>query len=139
MPPRRMNPRKLLVASVGVATLNYLGTAATACSSSVEDGTPGDRTKIKDAALDQFHQVGNLMAFDGGQPRPNPTVANLMAPPPRPSATVDASTRDAAPNGPSDAKAPPHIRLDATVANLVAPPRFDATIANLMPPHTPKQ
>jgi hypothetical protein len=138
MPPRRLNPRKLLVASVGVATINYLGTAATACSSSVEDGTPGDRTRTKDAGLDA-RAIGNVFP-DGAHPPPvvanlvapppMPTVANLMAPPPHPSATVDASTRDAA---------PPHVRFDATVANLVAPPRFDATIANLMPPHTPKQ
>lgn len=139
MPPRPMNSRKLLVASVGVATLNYLGTAATACSSSVEDGTTGDRTKLKDAGdgnvfPDGAPTVANLVA-----PPPMPTVANLMAPPPHPSARVDAGTRDAAPNGPSDAKVPPHVRLDATVANLVAPPRFDATIANLMPPHTPKR
>lgn len=73
MPPRRLNPRKVLAASVGVATLNYLGSA---CSNS-----------------DGGVSVANLMAppVDGGRdgardsgkhPEASPTVANLVAPPP---------------------------------------------------------
>jgi len=95
MQDRRVNPRKLLVASVGVATLNYLGTGATACSSKVVDSTAQG---VGDAA--PTPTVANLMA-----PPPTPTVANLMAPPPTP--TV------------ANLMAPPPM---PTVANLMAPP-----------------
>jgi hypothetical protein len=73
MTRRRLSPRKLLVASVGVATLNYLGAAPTACGGKAVDESPaatgGNGGQGGDGS------VGNLM------PPPNPTVANLMAPP----------------------------------------------------------
>jgi hypothetical protein len=114
MPPRRLNPRKLLVASVGVATLNYVGTTVTACSSPEDDANQGRQT-ARDAGADHSALP------------PGPGVGNLMPPRPQPDAKIQKPDADVH-------KPDAHlVRLDATVANLVAPPpRWDATIANLM-------
>ena len=74
MPPKLL-PRKLLIASIGVATINYV---AVACGGST---TPGDTT-LKEGGSDtaQPPTSGNLPA------PPPPTSANLPAPPP-----IDAS------------------------------------------------
>jgi hypothetical protein len=122
---RRVTPRKLLIASVGVATLNYLGAAPTACG-----GTVIDDSKKTDEAGGAAGTGGNggsagtpVARGNGGAPMPppSPTVANLMAPP---SATVS----------------PPPF---PTVANLMAPPMPSVvpppfpTVANLMAPPPP--
>ena len=111
MTRRRLSPRKLLVASVGVATLNYLGAAPTACGGKADEGptaTGGNGGQGGSAGSDG--SVGNLM------PPPNPTVANLMPPPspsvmPPPSTTVTnpfpPPARDASVAPPRDAIAPP--------------------------------
>jgi hypothetical protein len=100
----RLNPRKLLIASAGVATVNYA--LAAGCS----DGKRG-----------QFSVIANLMpgppeccvdvgtggSFPGTVPG---TVANLVAPPPPVSPSPvsfeprDAAVQDAAP-GDADADA----------------------------------
>ncbi|HEX3593605.1 MAG TPA: hypothetical protein VHU80_00850 [Polyangiaceae bacterium] len=111
----------MLVASVGVATLNYLGAAPVACGGKTNDhgpdaavGTGGSGTG---GVVGVGGNVGNLM------PPPTATVANLMAPPPFP--TV------------ANLMAPPPIpSMTVTVANLLAPPpmptvtppRLDASI-----------
>jgi hypothetical protein len=74
----RLNPRKLLVASAGVATINYA--LAAGCSgkkgsehyviANLMPGPPG--FEVDDATL------GN----GGSSPVSTPTVANLVAPPP---------------------------------------------------------
>ena len=80
-PARRLNPRKILVASVGVATLNYLGSACSSSSGSsvanlmappARDGAAGDAAG--DGAIDG--------PVRDAAPRPPPTVANLLATPP---------------------------------------------------------
>ncbi len=119
MPPK-FAPRKLLVAAVGVATLNYL--AATAC-------TPSPPTS------------GNLPAPtaepDTGPPPPReppPTSGNLMAPPidtaPMPAA-VDASTPTSASGAPSAAAVP--SGSNRNVKPPFKPPR-PPTAGNLMAP-----
>jgi len=123
MTRRRIAPRKLLIASVGVATLNYLGVAPAACGGTVTDeqgngtggtagagpgGAAGAGGKVgvggkpsSAGANDRDASTGNLMPPPTpSTPPPFPTVANLMAPPPNP--TV-----------------PPPF---PTVANLMAPP-----------------
>ena len=90
MARRRPNPKKLLVASVGVATLNYLPTACSSNSTStvanLMAGPPystggGAGAGIVDSgadAADAKHAGG------GTSIPPSPTVANLMAPAPPP-------------------------------------------------------
>jgi hypothetical protein len=81
MARRLPNPRKLLVASVGVATLNYLPTACSKdMASSVANllAPPLDSGKkahpdAGDASTDAPHHI-NVP--------PSPTVANLVAPAP---------------------------------------------------------
>lgn len=86
MAKRNLNPRKVLVASVGVATVSYIASGAVACGSEHQNvgvanlvGPP----PMTDAAVD---------ARDA-----SPTVANLVAPPPPTSdAAADAdAARDA--------------------------------------------
>jgi hypothetical protein len=123
MTRRRITPRKLLVASVGVATLNYLGVAPTACGGTTIDetkeGTGGNAGAGGSAgAAGSSGKSGGSGA--GGKTPPSPTVANLMAPPPSP--TV------------ANLMAPPPF---PTVANLMAPPPPFPTVANLMAPPPP--
>jgi hypothetical protein len=97
MKRRHIAPRKLLVASVGVATLNYLGVAPTACGGEAieHDKNTTDGSVATGGKTGSGGAVGS-----GGKPPPSPTVANLMAPP-----------------GPT--MTPPPF---PTVANLMAPP-----------------
>ena len=87
MPPKLL-PRKLLVASIGVATINYVATACggTTTASTFKDGGPD---------VVEPPTSGNLPA------PPPPTSANLPAPPPPPTdASDDASdASDAAEGG----------------------------------------
>jgi hypothetical protein len=87
----RWNPRKVLVASAGVATVNYA--LATGCESSME----------------KMSVVANLMPAPGGYGG-FPSVANLVAPPPEPPIELppvgDAGSLDAGRGGPSDASLP---------------------------------
>jgi hypothetical protein len=118
MTRRRITPRKLLVASVGVATLNYLGVAPTACGGTTIDETK-EGTGGTAGAGGGAGAAGGSGA--GGKTPPSPTVANLMAPPPSP--TV------------ANLMAPPPF---PTVANLMAPPPPPfPTVANLMAPPPP--
>jgi hypothetical protein len=125
MTRRRVTPRKLLIASVGVATLNYLGAAPTACGGTVvEEGKNTDGTGAT-AGAGGSGGAGGVPAAGGNvgnlMPPPSPTVANLMAPP---IVTVT----------------PPPF---PTVANLMAPPLPTTvpppfpTVANLMAPPPP--
>lgn len=108
MQERRVNPRKLLVASVGVATLNYLGTGATACSGKVVDSAT---QRVGDAGHDArpptppTATVANLLA----PPPPMPTVANLMAPPPMPTVANLMAPPPVPDAGPRDATIPPEV------------------------------
>jgi hypothetical protein len=98
MAKRKLNPRKLLVASIGVATISYLGSGSVACSSDDDDERTRTKGDDKDAAGAQ--ETGTVPT--------SPTVANLVvAPPPTVANLVVAPSPT------------------ATVANLVAPPRPD--------------
>ena len=70
----KLNPRKVLVASAGVATISYL--SATACS----DGPPTNTTvaNLMPAPYPTPAAVANLVA---PVPATNVTVANLLPPP----------------------------------------------------------
>jgi hypothetical protein len=99
--------RKILIASIGVATLNYValscGGKTTGSSFNVDSG---DSTGTADTGSDQFLSVGNFVA---PQPPSDATtdaiddfpVANLVA-------------------------IPPDAIDDFPVANLVAPPPMDS-------------
>lgn len=83
MSVRRTNPRKLLIASVGVATINYLGS----CSSKSGGPTvanlmvgPIPTSGVIDAGRDGAGEAGP--APTNTVPMPPPTVANLVAAPP---------------------------------------------------------
>ncbi len=70
--PRSFLPRKLLVAALGVATINYVG--LTACGGATEgSGTNKD---------DYPPTSGNLPSPEPDQYVPPPTSGNLPAPPP---------------------------------------------------------
>jgi hypothetical protein len=103
-------PRKLLVAAIGVATVNY----AAACGKKQDD----------------YPVTGNLPApvVDVEEPPPPPTAGNLPAPEPLDAATppqvVDAGKATAGDGGSAkDAAAPP--RRPPTTGNLPAPPPRD--------------
>jgi hypothetical protein len=85
MPARGPNPRKLLVASVGVATINYLGSACSSTTSSTVANlmAPPHATDggTKDAALDARKDAAPRPTST--TPAPPPTIANLMAPAPQ--------------------------------------------------------
>lgn len=68
MPPKHL-PRKLLIASIGVATINYV---ATACG-----GSTTTDSSFKDGGSDRVEPPTS-----GNLPSPPPTSANLPAPPP---------------------------------------------------------
>lgn len=74
MPPNLL-PRKLLIASIGVATINYV---ATACGGSTAGGPGG-------TAQDAGNDI-TMPPTSANLPAPPPTSANLPAPPP-----IDAS------------------------------------------------
>jgi hypothetical protein len=106
--PKPMNVRtkKLLVATVGVASVSYL-----ACSSSSSPTTAGDAAS--DAAVaDQFVSSGNLVGPlpDASAPEAFMTSGNLVAPLP-----------EASPDAPADAAG--DAQRDAFIGsgNLVAP------------------
>lgn len=88
MKRNRWNPRKVLVASAGVATVNYA--LAAGC------GTREEMMSV----------VANLMPAPGGFGGSYPMVANLVAPPPEPPIDVPpvGGSRDAG-QGPPDASA----------------------------------
>ena len=94
----RWNPRKVLVASAGVATVNYA--LATGC----------------DSGMGKMSVIANLMPAPGGFGGSYATVANLVAPPPEPPIEIPsvggASSRDAG-QGPSDASLPDAAADDA--------------------------
>ena len=87
--PRKLSPRKLLVAAIGVATVNYV--AAVACTPPTSGNLPSPRPET-DASSSTPHNIpptsGNLPS-----PRPEtdaappsivaPTSGNLPAPVPR--------------------------------------------------------
>jgi hypothetical protein len=84
MPRHRPNPRKLLVASIGVATLNYLPTACTGTvanlMASPDIGTGGGGPgPARDSGADAADARPTGTAIP-----PSPTVANLLAPAPPP-------------------------------------------------------
>jgi hypothetical protein len=85
----RWNPRKVLVASAGVATVNYA--LATGC----------------DSGMNKMSVIANLMPAPGGFG--GATVANLVAPPPDPPIEIPpvggASSLDAG-HSPTDASTP---------------------------------
>ena len=106
----RWNPRKLLVASAGVATVNYA--LATGCDSSMEK---------------KMSVIANLMPAPGGFGGSHATVANLVGPPPEPPIdipSVGGSSSSDAGRSPSDASAP-----DAAVAPADAAAGDDAAEA----------
>jgi hypothetical protein len=101
MPIRSRPGRKILIASIGVATLNYVGVA---CGGSESGGA-------KDAGSDQLQTTGNL------------------APPPPVDATTDQTGLDVIEEFPvaNLVAIPPGDAMDEfPVANLVAPPPMDA-------------
>ncbi|MBS2016035.1 MAG: hypothetical protein JST00_24355 [Deltaproteobacteria bacterium] len=76
--PNHLVARKLLVAAVGVATVNYV--AMTGCGGKEE-------TSSSSSSSGQPPTSGNLPAPPATTP---PTSGNLPAPPPRPDAAADA-------------------------------------------------
>jgi hypothetical protein len=68
--PPKIGPRKILIASVGVATINYV---AAACGGSTTTGDP-----TKDAGTGEVV----VPPTSANLPAPPPTSANLPAPPP---------------------------------------------------------
>ena len=75
MGPRRLpsNSRKLLIASIGVASVSYV----VACSVTEDIPTSGNLMANLDAAALDAPTSGNLMALDTGTDAP--TSGNLMA------------------------------------------------------------
>jgi hypothetical protein len=72
----KLNPRKLLIASIGVATIDYIA----ACSGRAEDQVVVIANLMPppyEMGVGGNGTVANLVA-------PPPSVANLMAPPPPP-------------------------------------------------------
>jgi hypothetical protein len=113
--------RKLLIASVGVATVSYVA-LSTSCSSS--SNPAGNLVAPPSDAADEF-PVANLVAppFDAAEEFP---VANLVAPPldafvPPADARGDV-TADGPRDAPGDAVSDQSTIDDFPVANLVAPP-----------------
>jgi hypothetical protein len=97
-PPRKYG-RKLLVATVGLATVSYV----VACGSTVTE------EPTVDAGADTRNDVtsGNLVAPDTGTPPPDVTSGNLV--PPDTAAMEDTATTDSAPP------------FDVSSGNLVPP------------------
>lgn len=95
---RKLPGRKLLVASIGLATINY----AAACGYK-SSGEPG--------------KVTPPAAMDPGKQPPPPTSGNLVGPPPT------AANLVAPPNPPPSSG---NLVPPPTAANLVAPPPWDA-------------
>ena len=104
MAPRRLTSRKLLVASVGVATVSYVS----ACNAFTSPESPSSGNLVAPPVLDQpspqepprngvDNPPGRPTAFDAG---PSPTSGNLVAPPePPPDPEPDAgSDEDAGSN-----------------------------------------
>ena len=94
-PIRKFLPRKLLVAALGVATINYVGVVA--CGGATTDGTSGDDKKNVPPTS------GNLPSpppTDASPPLPPipPTSGNLPAPPPD-DGGADADAGDAGDSG----------------------------------------
>ena len=97
---RRLTGRKLLVASIGVATVNYV----TACAG-VHDPAPTSGNLAPPGVVDQPSGVTNRPGIDAGGRDPfrnmlPPTSGNLMAAPPgpptvRPPPGPDAGSDDA--------------------------------------------
>ncbi|HEX2730118.1 MAG TPA: hypothetical protein VHM70_00880 [Polyangiaceae bacterium] len=123
MAKRRLQPRKLLVASSGVATISYLmsGCDAPRYSSVANLMAPVSSTQ-------QEAGVGNPPDA-GGPPHPTGVIANLPAPPamPVPSPVI------------ANLPAPPSPMPSPVIANLPAPPVMPApfpspVIANLPAP-----
>ena len=86
MPPRKLVARKLLVASIGVATINYV--APLACG-----GEKSTSSTFSDAGKDGEQTPptsGNLAANPPPPPVSPPTSANLPAPPPPLDSGLDA-------------------------------------------------
>jgi hypothetical protein len=105
MPVRDRPGRKVLIASIGVATLNYVAVSCggnTSLGSSFDSGGSTDTGTLLDTGIDQFQVVGNF------------------APPPPPSdATADAIDDFAVDNL---LASPPDAIDEFPVANLVVPP-----------------
>lgn len=103
MPAPPKYGRKLLVATVGLATVSYV----VACGGNVST------EEKSDAGADVRDDVtsGNLVAPDTGTPPPDVTSGNLVAPD---TGSVDAEPED---TGPEDT-APP---FDVSSGNLVPP------------------
>jgi len=97
----RWNPRKVLVASAGVATVNYA--LATGCDSSME----------------KMSVIANLMPAPGGFGGSYATVANLVAPPAEPPIdipSVGGSSSSDAGQSPSDSGTPDAVDAAADAA-----------------------
>jgi hypothetical protein len=97
-PVRRFLPRKLLVAALGVATINYVGVVA--CGGATTEDTNGDG--IKD---NRPPTSGNLPAPDGSRFDryvPPPTSGNLPAPPPIDAAADGDASDDGGDGGEED-------------------------------------
>lgn len=82
MSVRRTNPRKLLIASVGVATINYLGSCTSKSGGTVANlmAPPVPTGGVVDAGRDGAREAGPAPTTT--VPMPPPTVANLVAAPP---------------------------------------------------------
>lgn len=124
MPPK-FAPRKLLVAAVGVATLNYL--AATACTPPTSGNLPAPTAEPDTGAPPQ---PTSPPPTSGNLPAPQPTAT---APVPTASSTADASTTTAVPSAsavPSgsnrNVKPPFKPPRPPTAGNLMAPRNSDS-------------
>jgi len=100
--PKKRIGRKLLVAAVGVATINYV--AACGSSVSTENVDAGS-----DAKIDSGISSGNLVPPDTGNPPPDIGSGNLVPP--------DTASDDT--GAAEDAGPPP---FDIGSGNLVPPP-----------------
>ena len=83
MPRNRPNPRKLLVASIGVATLNYLPSACSNSEGSSVANLMAPPVEAGKSKRDSGADAADARPTGTAVP-PSPTVANLLAPAPPP-------------------------------------------------------
>jgi hypothetical protein len=109
----KLNPRKLLIASVGVATIDYIA----ACSGRAEDPIVVIANLMPppyEMGVGGNGTVANLVAPPPGVAGTPSTVANLMAPPPGAGGTGNIIIpRDAGPDASPDAGEAGDASVDA--------------------------